>query len=113
MPAVRNTFLDNGKSDTARSPINCPVEIHWDWMVRWAFDKRSKYFDPKSSKDSPTWGLVDIEFVEKFPELVPLPELKENPALDGMMVIKRGMRLSVQPVERAHFEVVKKMGKKR
>ena len=78
-----------------------------------AWDPDSKYFDPKSDPSSPTWMMVEVEFVEKFPEVVSLPELKENPILDGMMVIKRGMRLSIQPVAREHFEEVCRMGRKR
>ena len=80
---------------------------------KYAFDKRSKYFDPKSRPDDPTWFLVDIEFVEKFPEVVTLATLKSTPALEGMMVTRRGARLSVQPVEKQHFEVVRKLAKRR
>ena len=71
----------------------------------------SHYFDAKSSPDNPRWFMVDVEFVEKFAEIVSLDELKEHPALNGMLVIKRGMRLSVQPVEKDHFDIVVKMGK--
>ena len=44
--------------------------------------------------------MVDVEFVEKFRELVPLQQLKADRALAGMLVVQRGQRLSVQPVER-------------
>ena len=57
-------------------------------------------------KKDPTWVGVEVEFVRKFKNLVSLAELKANPKLKGMLVIKRGMRLSVQPVEQAHFEEV-------
>jgi predicted RNA-binding protein with PUA-like domain len=78
-----------------------------------AFDRRSKYFDPKSAPDDPTWYVVDVEFVERFPEVVTLAELKATPALEGMMVTRRGARLSVQPVENKHFEIVRKLGRRR
>jgi len=78
-----------------------------------AFDKRSKYHDPKSVRDEPRWWMVDVEFVEKFPRLVSLAELKDDAALDGMMVRKRGSRLSIQPVERAHFDRVRKLGRRK
>ena len=55
----------------------------------------------------PIWFMVDIEFVEKFPHFVSLQELKENPVFKGMGVIQRGSRLSVQPVEKKHFESIK------
>jgi predicted RNA-binding protein with PUA-like domain len=76
-----------------------------------SWDPNSHYFDPKASPDNPRWFMVDVEFVEKFAEIVSLDELKEHPALNGMLVIKRGMRLSVQPVEKEHFDIVVKMGK--
>lgn len=73
------------------------------------FEPDSKYFDPKSSPDAPRWIMVEVEFVEVFPHFVSLPELRESPELDGLMVIKRGARLSVQPVSQAHFQTICKM----
>lgn len=75
------------------------------------FDKKSEYYDPKSPKDAPRWSTVDVEFVEKLPAIVPLAALKAEKALEGMEVVKRGSRLSVQPVSLAHFKRVLKMGK--
>jgi len=74
------------------------------------FDRRSNYHDAKSKKDDPRWMLVDVGFVEKLPEQVPLTALKEQKSLEGMYVIRRGMRLSVQPVEKKHFQRVLRMG---
>src|SRR5690606_5550915 len=71
------------------------------------FDPESRYYDPKATRENPRWMLVDLEFVERFDELVSLETLKEHAdALEGMMVIKRGVRFSVQPVEREHFAYV-------
>ncbi len=67
------------------------------------FDRRSKYFDPRAKKDAPRWFMVDVEFVERFPQMVTLADLKADPAFAGMLVIRRGMRLSVQPVEADHM----------
>ena len=78
-----------------------------------AFDRSSKYYDAKSKPEEPTWMMVDIGYVERFAEVVSLAELKAEPKLDGMLVTKRGMRISVQPVEKAHFEQVRRMGRKR
>lgn len=75
------------------------------------FDPKSKYHDPKSPKDNPRWIHVDVEFVEKFAELVSLETLKNTPELDEMLVVQRGQRLSVQPVEKHHFDFVKKLGR--
>jgi predicted RNA-binding protein with PUA-like domain len=74
------------------------------------FVKRGKYFDAKSVKEKPVWWLVDVEFVEKFPKFLPLSELRVDPKLDGMWLLKRGMRLSVQPVEKDHFKHILKLG---
>jgi predicted RNA-binding protein with PUA-like domain len=75
------------------------------------FDPKNDHYDPKSKREEPRWDMVDVEFVEKLPELVTLAQLKADPKLDGMLVVKRGMRLSVQPVERAHFAHVLKLGR--
>lgn len=74
------------------------------------FDPRSKYYDRASKPDAPRWFMVDVEFVRKLKRFVPLDELKADSALAGMLVTRRGMRLSVQPVERAHFEHVLRVG---
>ena len=76
-----------------------------------AWDESSKYHDPKSPESDPRWFMVDVRFVEKFPEPVPLPVLKETPGLEDMMVIRRGARLSVQPVTKGQFDIVVKMGR--
>jgi predicted RNA-binding protein with PUA-like domain len=76
-----------------------------------AFDRKSEYFDAKSKKDAPTWFAVEIRFVERFPAVVPLETLKATRGLENMLVIKRGMRLSVQPVSPAEFEIVRKLGR--
>ena len=57
------------------------------------FDPKSPYYDPKSKPQEPRWSRVDVAFVEKFRELVPLQQLREDPALAAMLVIKRGQRL--------------------
>lgn len=61
----------------------------------------------------PTWSMVDIRFVEKFPHIVPLDELKTARGLEKMLVIKRGMRLSVQPVTKSEFDIVVKLGRRK
>ncbi len=75
------------------------------------FDKRSKYYDAKSKKDDPRWMLVDVEFVERFEELVPLGKLKSEKRLSDMLVVRKGQRLSVQPVDKKHFRRVLTLGK--
>ena len=73
------------------------------------FDKKHDHYDPKSTPDRPRWTMVDVEHVEKFRELVTLAALKADPSFEGMLVVRRGMRLSVQPVERVHFARILKL----
>ncbi len=75
-----------------------------------ARDPKSKYFDPKASDEDPRWYMVDIEFVAKFDEFVPLATLRETPGLEEMLVTKKS-RLSVQPVAEKEFEIVKRLGR--
>ena len=75
-----------------------------------AQDPSSKYFDPKASPENPRWVMVDIEAVIAMPEIVTLPEMRENPALEGMPLLMKGQRLSVQPVPDDCFDIVCRMG---
>lgn len=76
------------------------------------FDPESRYYDEKATEDEPRWVLVDVEFVERFDEVVPLREIKEHPELQEMVLVKR-MRLSVQPVREEEFRIVREMGRSR
>jgi predicted RNA-binding protein with PUA-like domain len=78
-----------------------------------AWKKGHKYFDEASSKEKPTWFMVDIRFVEAFPGIVPLDVLKTTKGLEKMMVIQKGARLSVQPVSKDEFDIVSRLGRKR
>ena len=80
---------------------------------RFATKKGHTYFDPKSTVENPIWYMVDIGFVEKFPEIVPLDTLKETPGLEEMGVIRKGNRLSIQPVTKKEFDIVVKLGRAR
>ncbi len=75
------------------------------------FRKGDDYFDPKATSAKPIWFSVDIAFVERFPAVLPLAALKGNPKLRKMLVVKRGMRLSVQPVTAEEFAEVRRMGR--
>jgi predicted RNA-binding protein with PUA-like domain len=63
--------------------------------------------------EDPTWSMVDIRFVEKFPHVVSLETLKATRGLEEMVVTKKGSRLSVQPVKKAEFDIVVKLGRKK
>jgi len=63
------------------------------------FDPESRYYDPKSTPENPRWQTVEVEFVEKFPRMVSLAELREHFTIEELPLLKRGYRLSVMPVE--------------
>ncbi|MGH2830974.1 MAG: EVE domain-containing protein, partial [Actinomycetota bacterium] len=71
-----------------------------------ALDPSSEYFDPKASDDKPIWYMVDVEFVEAFPRVVPLAQLKGTPGLESMAVAQRGSRLSITPVAEQEWTIV-------
>ena len=75
-----------------------------------ACDPQSHYYFPRSTPDNPIWYMVDIKWRQGFKKTVTLQELKETPACRGMLVVQRGQRLSIQPVEKAHFDLVCKLG---
>jgi predicted RNA-binding protein with PUA-like domain len=77
-----------------------------------AFQEGHTYYDPKSDPAKPTWFMVDLRFVEKFDAIVPLATLKATPGLESMVVLQKGSRLSVQPVTKAEFEIVARLGRR-
>lgn len=76
-----------------------------------ALKKGHRYFDPASTKDAPTWYTVDVAFIESFEGTVSLEQLKATPGLEQMMVTRKGSRLSIQPVTRAEYEIVVRLGR--
>jgi predicted RNA-binding protein with PUA-like domain len=76
------------------------------------FDPKADHFDPKSDAASPTWIMVDLKAKEAFRRPVTLAELKRDPRLDGMELLKRGSRLSVQAVSPEHWAVVCELGRR-
>jgi predicted RNA-binding protein with PUA-like domain len=75
------------------------------------FDPKSKYFDAASQRDEPRWICVDVAFVERWPEVVRLDELRRTPGLEEMPLLRRGMRLSVQPVAAEEYKIIVKLAK--
>lgn len=75
------------------------------------FDPSSEYHDPRSRRDDPIWRMCEVEFVERFAAVVPLEELRRDPALAAMLILRRGNRLSVTPLEPAEFERMRALGR--
>lgn len=69
-----------------------------------AWDKDSKYFDPKASPENPRWFLVDVKYKKTFKRTITLAELKADSALQDFALVKKGNRLSIMPVPEAVFE---------
>jgi predicted RNA-binding protein with PUA-like domain len=78
-----------------------------------AWTKGHTYFDPASTRDEPVWYMVDVGFVERFPDVVSLETLKSTRGLERMKVVQKGSRLSVQPVTRGEFDLVVRLGRRK
>ncbi len=76
------------------------------------FDKKSDLFDPKATKEKPNWFCVEVKFVSVFKNFISLDALRSEKSLATMLVLKKGQRLSIQPVTDQEFEVVQKIGGK-
>ena len=69
------------------------------------FDKKSKYFDPKATHETPRWFNVDVKLVKKI-ELISIAELKRHPELANMRTLQRGNRLSITPLDPAEWKFI-------
>ncbi len=74
-----------------------------------AFERGGEYYDPRSTPDKPMWKMVDVGFVQEFVQPVTLARMRAEPRLVGMDLLKRGYRLSVQPVMPHEWNVVIEM----
>src|SRR5690606_830674 len=72
------------------------------------FNPESDYHDPKANTDKPRWYAVDIQFEEKFSDVVSLKQIKQTPELEDMVLVKQG-RLSIQPVSRPEWNRILKL----
>jgi len=74
------------------------------------FDPDSQYYDPKATRETPVWDCVEVEYVETFPHFVSMDRLRSEPVLADMLVLRRGMRLSVQPVREPEYARIVELG---
>jgi predicted RNA-binding protein with PUA-like domain len=112
---ARNNLMEMHLGDLAlfyHSSIAEPAAVGICEVVRTAypdftqFDRASEYFDGRAKPDKPIWFMVDVAFREAFPEPVTLSRLRAEPRLVGMALLKRGQRLSVQPVMPHEWKIV-------
>jgi predicted RNA-binding protein with PUA-like domain len=71
-----------------------------------AQDPKSKYFDPKAAPEKPIWFCVEVKFKKKFKRLIPLEELRAEKPLKEMLLLKKGQRLSIQPVTEKEYQYI-------
>ncbi len=73
-----------------------------------AFDPTDKHYDPRSDPNDPRWFMVDIELERKLERLIALAELRAfaDGELDGLLLLRRGNRLSITPVSEAHWDFI-------
>lgn len=77
-----------------------------------SWDKKSKYYDPKSTEENPRWFMVEVKYVKKFPRTVSLQEMKEMKPLSEMKILQKGNRLSITPVTKKEFDSIVKVSEK-
>ena len=78
-----------------------------------SWDLENKHFDPKSTAQNPRWFMVDIKLEQIFDKPVSLDDLRGIAALKQMELLRKGSRLSVQPVRKSEFHAILKLAKKR
>lgn len=83
-----------GLAEVASTPYDDPSQ----------FDPTSRYVDETSTREAPRWQLVDVRAVRPLARMVTLEEIKAEPTLRGMEIARRGSRLSITPVDPAHFD---------
>jgi predicted RNA-binding protein with PUA-like domain len=76
-----------------------------------AWEKGGEYYDPRSTAEKPIWQMVQVAFVEAFEHPVTLARMRADPRLVGMQLLKKGQRLSVQPVMPREWEIVLQLSK--
>lgn len=74
-----------------------------------AFDQADPHYDPRSSPAKPVWDMVDIRLVRVLPRPLPLDRLRKEPRLRQMELLRKGSRLSVQPVRPAEWRVIEQL----
>ena len=116
---ARNLMREMKKGDEVifyHSSADPPAAVGTATIVRAAypdsyqFDPKSKYYDAKADPENPRWEMVDVRYGRRFARAVTLPELREQKSLAKMELLRRGNRLSVQPVTAKEWRAILKLG---
>lgn len=76
-----------------------------------ALDPKSEYYDPKATKQNPRWVAVTVGKPRAFARPLALGELRSEPALESLLLLRKGQRLSILPVSETEFSVICRMGR--
>lgn len=71
-----------------------------------ALDPNSHYYDPRSTLENPRWFMVDVQFSKKFKKIIPLSMLKTQSALQDLVLLKTGNRLSIMPISKKEWDFI-------
>ncbi|TVQ02216.1 MAG: EVE domain-containing protein [Planctomycetaceae bacterium] len=91
--------------------VGTAVVVREGYPDHHAWDPRHHYHDPKSSPEKPTWYMVDIRLESRFDKPVSLTEVRQDPLLADMPLLRKGNRLSIQPVTKRQFDRIVRLGK--
>jgi predicted RNA-binding protein with PUA-like domain len=112
---ARNNMMEMKLGDLGlfyHSSIAEPAAVGICKVVRTAypdftqFERSSEYFDGRAKPENPLWYMVDVAYVEEFGHPVTLASMRAEPRLVGMALLRRGQRLSVQPVMPHEWKIV-------
>lgn len=74
------------------------------------FNPASPYFDPKSKPEAPTWICVEVKYAATFKNFVTIEQIKERKELHDTLLVQKGQRLSIQPLTKAEFDAIVRLG---
>ena len=113
--SARNNMMEMKTGDLGffyHSSIAEPAAVGIVKVVREAFpdftawEKGGEYYDPRSPRHKPMWQMVEVAYVEPLTKPVTLAQMREEPRLFGMQLLKKGSRLSVQPVTPQEWAII-------
>ena len=102
-------FYHSGKKPEIVALVEVVREAYPDHTAQ---DPKNRHYDEKATPENPRWYMVDVKLVSRFNRPIPLAELRKQHELEGMELLRRGSRLSVQPVEERFFRHIMNMVKK-
>ena len=85
-----------GEAEVASEPYPDPTQFNPD----------EKYYDPKADPAKPRWILIEVKFIRKYSQVIPLSDLKGTPGLEDMVLTQKGSRLSIQPVRQSEWQII-------